>query len=329
MSKSLDKIISLLSNDSPAQTPGMLDDAHGIGDTTPYTAAPRSSSEVQAADDSTSKQKQDNILSNASNNAQGIVDTYNRGRMQNVDPYYNYLHGKGNVRGNINRRSSAATLNLSRAADALNNRRHLKPEAIGGGHAGFNQGMLRSERWDPIETQEMRQMRANENVDLAQRNRDVNRSADVLDYRLELQKKADSNKLYLQNALGMNDVSMDAAYRQAYKRYNYDMPYEQYFQQQLMQFSNELSLRTKDRVMKLVAGIYANNPDMAAWASTYYGAGTPPTMQQLADSKLGAELYRLAGGDYNMWQQCLYTALSVANNVPVMYTAMKVANPLR
>lgn len=113
--------------------------------------------------------------------------------------YWNWNLGKNNPDGNLNNKAFSDTLLQSRLADALNNERHIKLGKLGyrtnssfGSEASQLPG---TERWEPIETQEMRQMRANEEMDKAARQRQVGRAQNIQDYPFTLQQAQDQANL--------------------------------------------------------------------------------------------------------------------------------------
>jgi len=114
-----------------------------------------------------------------------------------LDPQWNQnLAQQGQLTG----RGFTHNLQLSRLADAYNNRRHLKATDIGHrtlhyGTTGTGADNAGSERWQPIETQEMRQMRENEAINKQVRQNDVERQNKVRNYAYDLNNKIDNQNL--------------------------------------------------------------------------------------------------------------------------------------
>lgn len=145
-----------------------------------------------------------------------------------MDPHWKDNHAKDNWRGNLNGKSYNSTLRLSRAADAMNNARHWDP-GLGGRrtNSGFGTNEMteaKSERWEPIETQEMRQMRANERMDEQQRTYDIKRAAGVLDYGMELEKLNSQQKAEIAKLITQEDLSVDQALRIVLGQTDMEMP---------------------------------------------------------------------------------------------------------
>lgn len=114
-----------------------------------------------------------------------------------LDPDWDKDHAKMKQ---LNGRSFNKTLAYSRLADAYNNTRHLKATDIGRrtlhyGATGTGADNAGSERWQPIETQEMRQMRENEAINAKARGYDVDRQNRVKNYAYDLSRDIDAENL--------------------------------------------------------------------------------------------------------------------------------------
>lgn len=181
-----------------------------------------------------------------------------------MDPYNDFNHSKGNRRGSLNGLTFESTMNLSRAADALNNRRWWKPGEVDAyfGNGNYQAGERgRSERWEPVETQEMRQMRQNENVDAYVRQRDVNRQANVQDYAQELRRKADDSMFTLTNLLNTNEMAIMQSLREAGIGVNVGAVGNAITGMQVTNFTTQLAKRTKNEYLEFLAKFMKNNPD--------------------------------------------------------------------
>lgn len=181
-----------------------------------------------------------------------------------MDPYNDFNHSKGNRRGNLNGLTFESTMNLSRAADALNNKRWWKPGRAGlfTKKYGVDRGEIgNSERWEPISTQEMRQMRQNENVDAYVRQRDANRQANVQDYAQELRRKADDSMFTLTNLLNTNEMTIMQSLREAGIGINVGTVGNAITGMQVTNFTTQLAKRTKNEYLEFLAKFMKNNPD--------------------------------------------------------------------
>lgn len=181
-----------------------------------------------------------------------------------MDPYNDFNHSKGNRRGSLNGLTFESTMNLSRAADALNNRRWWKPGEVDVyfGNGNYQAGERgRSERWEPVETQEMRQMRQNEGVDAFVRQRDAARQANVQDYAQELRRKADDSMFTLTNLLNTNEMAIMQSLREAGIGVNVGAVGNAITGMQVTNFTTQLAKRTKNEYLEFLAKFMKNNPD--------------------------------------------------------------------
>lgn len=168
--------------------------------------------------------------------------------------YWNWDLAKNNPVGNLNNRSFNKTLYQSRLADALNNQRHWSAAKIGRRtNSSFGTNELQegsSERWEPIETQETRQMRANEHLDELTRQRQINRSENIQDYPLELQKNADSLKQQLANYQAQTGIDLNRLVQKSIIDQEYSQSFQTYWQNLTTRFAKELDLNIKDRIVQ-------------------------------------------------------------------------------
>lgn len=224
--------------------------------------------------------------------------------------YWNYNLAKNNPNGNLNNRSFGRTLRQSRLADALNNQRHWKAAKIGRRtNSGFGTNEFQegySERWEPIETQEMRQMRANERLDETARQRQINRAENIQDYPLELQKRADQYKQQLAYYQSQTGIDLNRLIQKGIIDSEYTQSWNTYWNNYVTRFATELGLDVKDRVFQkainlkypfsqvyayLQAGINVPNPVIsAAWETVQSFAS------QFKDPEMRAKAYAIGGG---------------------------------
>jgi len=200
-------------------------------------------------------------LSTHADRQQGIVDDFSMDPEQwyKMYGYWNWDLAKNNPVGNLNNRSFGQTLSASRLADALNNRRHWRAAKIGRRtNSGFGTNEYTpgySERWEPIETQEMRQMRANEQMDLAARQRQINRAESIQDYPLELQKQKDRINADLTKYASQSGIDLQRAMQAGKWKAEYAQSFDTYWSNFMTQFSKELDVDIRDRVMSKIANL--------------------------------------------------------------------------
>lgn len=171
--------------------------------------------------------------------------------------YWNWNLAKNNPNSNLNNRSFGRTIAQSRVADALNNRRHWRAAKIGRRtNSGFGTNEYRegySERWEPITTQEMRQMRTNERLDEATRQRQIRRSEDIQDYPLELQKQADRLRQDITKYASQSGIDLQRAMQAGKWQAEYGNSWQTYWSNFMNKFSRELDLNIRDRVMQKIS----------------------------------------------------------------------------
>lgn len=166
--------------------------------------------------------------------------------------YWNWNLAKHNPNGNLNNRSFGKTLGLSRLADALNNQRHWRAAQIGRRtNSGFGTHEYTpgySERWEPIETQEMRQMRANERMDETQRNRQIKRAEDVQDYPLELQRMTDQSRMRINEQVSSSLIELERAFQKGTYSAEYEQSWQNFWQNFAFAFSAEFPIQLRTQI---------------------------------------------------------------------------------
>lgn len=196
--------------------------------------------------------------------------------------YWKNNLAQNNQRGNLNRRSFDKTLAYSRMADAYNNRRHWNPGHIGRRtNSSFGSNELQrgySERWEPINTQEMRQLRANETIDSYVRQQDATRQAAIENYPLELQKQADQYKLQLANYQARTGIDLNRMMQEGLYDMEYKQPWRSYWTNFVTKFARELDIDIKDRVFRNILNM--NYPFDQIYAYMQAGVEVPDPLKQ-------------------------------------------------
>lgn len=200
-----------------------------------------------------------------------------------------------NPYGNLNGMSFRNTRNLSRLADAVNNKLHKGPQSTGY-RTNSSFGSQKEERteghqWDPITTQEMRQMRANEQVDMSMRQGMVRQQQNVNDYEMDLQRKVDDVAITLSQALGINEVQIQEAARQAVLNINYTLPAQQRIQLIGASFLQRLANATRSEAVAWAYKIWQKNPAVGAYAMQSMTGGMLG-LEEFMSSNLYTELMR-------------------------------------
>lgn len=232
----------------------------------------------------------ENDLSRAGTRASNIRDSWanDNALKSRVDPTYQNPHAINNFRGNVNGRSSANTLYLSRLADAFNSQLHRTPTSIGarfGLDGGSSTGIENAtpRRWDPIETQEMRQMRNNEQLDNYQRQQDINREAKVRGHSMDLQEQIDKAALDLSQYSSKADIDFGNMLKNAVANLDYTATGQTRLSQLQQAFATELKTHQDDKVAQMMLKNIDNPVFTNAMLQIYrLGAQAPDTAQWLA-----------------------------------------------
>lgn len=234
-----------------------------------------------------------------------------------VDPNYNKNQAKNGVQGNLNRLNFNDTLDLSRKADALNNRRWWRGEDIGARtNSGFGSsgiGIGRSTRYEPVETEEMRQMSANRALDKYARERQIGRAETAKDYNQRLQENADKLRFELASRIGISEVDLLRSMQNAAFNVKYTEPNRTYISTVAQNMIQRLALENKNEVIQLAAKLYKDNP---VWADNYISnmlAGNMPSLKDSIESKAYSTIIAAAGNDWYKAEQ-LINGLQLALN---------------
>lgn len=216
----------------------------------------------------------------------------------NLDPNWNKDLAK---MGQLTGRSFLNNVSLSRMADAYNNRRHVKATDIGHrtlhyGVTGTGADQAGSERWEPIETQEMRQMRENERMNEQVRRNDIERQNKVRNYNYDISRDmdkyvadyADFEKKLVANLY--DDIARartDVEYRQKMQTYLSEVLSE--YEQGLRMYWNEHAINMAMR--------FTNDPEIKTMIIQAFSVG----------NMTGLGAYQRAMGDLQtqMWNKAL------------------------
>lgn len=166
---------------------------------------------------------------------------------------------------------------LSRAADAYNNRRHLVGTDIGHrtlhyGSTGTGVDREGSTRWQPIETQEQRQMRENERVNERVRNYDTDRQNAIKNYNYDLSRDQDRYNLGYNDyeGKGIADIYNNAARLRQDKEYAAE--YQQHLDKRWEDFRERLAIHYGLEKTKLIMEYAETNTAFAQLLTTMIGS---------------------------------------------------------
>lgn len=210
-------------------------------------------------------------LQQAYANSREVANNYTTEAIGNAaDPHYQQNQAKNSKLGNLNNKSYDDTLRLSRLADTINNSLWwTKPSDIGNGAVGtssYTAPQLNGlEKREPIDTQEMRQMRANEQVDATARNHAADLQSKVFEmsYDAITQNRDTDNALAKQ--LGISNIDIYKAMRQAVIDVDYRLPAQTYYTEVLNRYNTQLEMWMLGQKANLLAWAQREAPSVIAY----------------------------------------------------------------
>ncbi len=199
-------------------------------------------------------------INNAAINMQGVQNNaISPENMNRLYAWWNNNFAKNNPRGNLNGQSFDNTLNASRQADALNNRQYWRAARIGKrtnssfGSTGITAGQ--AYKYAPIETQETRQMRANENVDLLARKGQQQLATEMQQYPFEMQQAIDKNILELDKLATTTGFDIKKYMQQSVWDSEYGDSFDTYWANLKSKFGKELDEDLRQRVLNNLSSL--------------------------------------------------------------------------
>ena len=215
---------------------------------------------------------------------------YNDATKASIMPEYNQNLATNPVDGRLNGKTFKNTLNASRAADRLNNTRWWQPADIGVRHTNGGDRVQQGhgERFEPIETQETRQMRADERIDEQSRMRDVGRKHDVKDYSLEQYKQLDRIDMDLTRQLTVGKAQID----QAWQNYCRQLATGTLNQQAVATFVSELVGETQTRLGTFIYEVAQAYPAFGNMLMQIATGNTTPKLVEMQLDKLWNEVQK-------------------------------------
>lgn len=241
------------------------------------------------------KQGYNTAKSNFKTDSKDILNDYLAEDKTKLDPNINKNLAKPAIDKALNNKDFNNTLMLSRLADKLNNKLwwHAKGPGFanittGGGMSGTdpNASIGKAERYPEVETEEMRQMKANRAIDAASRARDVDRQADVRDLANYLYKLSATDREEILKRIASGDIDITNAMRQLSTTMT-----QQREMTRLGNIAAKYSLRLNEehqnRIKDIVLNELNNNPITAQVIAGIYNPGLQtPTQLQMLESNL-------------------------------------------
>lgn len=188
---------------------------------------------------------------------EGYYDRYlegarNAGQQEANYPYQFMNLAKQNPRGNLNGASFRQTLRFSRLADMLNNRLRYVPSpqvAIGTPQTGYQaDGGADISRYPEIETEEMRLMQANRDMDRRARQAGVDLQSRIQGYPQDMQELRDKTLVGFGNDLLSSENEFSRFMQKAMVQSEYMGSVEQFFKKDMQQFLVDVRLHTNAKL---------------------------------------------------------------------------------
>lgn len=196
--------------------------------------------------------------------------------------YWNWNLAKNDPRGRFNNRSFQNTMNMSRLADAYNNRLWQRAGTVGRTTAMY--GSTQSHPNEPVkysaQTEEMRQRDADRNIDNLARQSDTQRQASLLDYPLELQRNADQAKQALAKYQAQTGIDLERLVQKGVFDSEYTQSWSSYWQNFVYKFAQELGLNINERLYKKIINL--KYPFSQIYAYLQKGMNVPNQLQMYA-----------------------------------------------
>lgn len=243
--------------------------------------------ETKAQDKSLNNKEEQAANISASNAQQkAIQEAYDAGQKSAISNVYG-KNLRDNPLGNLNDMSAADTLALSRQADAYNNRVRYQGGDIGArtfsmGSSGITTPTL--QKVSPIETQEMRQMRANEDVDKYARQEQARLAADIERHGLNLQEQRDQNIMQIAQQYGLTDPAILQQLRSLALDINYGNPMRKAQDLISTDLLNKIKARFGGQLANYYLKLYRSYPNLAATMANYAGMQLPTWAAAQLDS---------------------------------------------
>lgn len=238
--------------------------------------------------------KQNKNITTAMQQQSAIQNAYDQGVKQGISNVYD-TNLKNNPLGNLNNMSADDTLAASRAADAYNNRLRYMQGDIGArtftmGSTGIADPTIN--KVAPIETQEMRQMRANESIDNLVRQQQANLAADIERHGLDLQAQKDQNILTIAQQYGITNPNIASAMRQMGAELSWGNPTRLAQEIQSRKFLNYIQANFGHATAEFYSSLMMHNPALAYIAANSNGVALPTYQTALVNKAFQEELQR-------------------------------------
>lgn len=188
-----------------------------------------------------------------------------------VDPFWNINQAWQDKYGNLNKKGYDSTLALSRLADTINSRYYSAPSQIGTTAESSSVGGLM--QLNPIETQEMRQMRSNEAAADLARQESIKLQSDTQRIAYDAQRLAMNANAKLAETIGLSEVEINRAWQNAIMQNEYTQVSEAYWREVIMDYGEQLAVHMAGKKADIMAVLEKVAPAMAAVIQPLFASG--------------------------------------------------------
>ena len=258
------------------------------------------SSEDRRADANTVRQDMNNMYTNAAQNAdistasdrqENVLNGLTPQQFYKLYGYWDWNLAKNNPNGNLNNKTYNNTLYNSRLADAFNNRKYWKAARIGHrtnssfGSTGIQQGQ--AIQYAPIATQEARQQRANEQVEMLARQGQQALATAMQGYKFNVQQGADKIRQGLADYISKNQIDLSKHVQESVWDKQYNGSFDAYWNNQMKRFATELDMDVKNWGLETMARL---EPPLKQMYASLNGAAAPDFFTDVAYQYLNTAL---------------------------------------
>ena len=228
------------------------------------------------------------LLNNFANTGSFITDNAKKVKDKDIWQGANLNLSKDDYQGNLNNADFMSTLNYSRMADMLNNKMYLTPSSIGARTAkrgssgtGIDNIGLGFQKGPQVETQEMRQMRANEKIDAERRAQDIRRQGAIQDRILNIQQNLDAGMVELGKKFAFSKEALASLIAQLVVNKEYGATYDQMLSRAYDVFAQNTRLYFEDKLARFIMK-HKSDFIYATLLGKQHGLVVPSTLNQIA-----------------------------------------------
>lgn len=216
--------------------------------------------------------KQSDDLTLADKLAQQAASAYmTNERKKAVDPYFSTNQAWQDKYGNLNKKTYDATLAMSRLGDTLNNELRLVPGKAG--TTAASRSINTVQKYEPIDTQEMRQMRSNEAAADLARQESIKLQSDTQRMSYDAQQRAMQSTANVAQLIGTSEVELNRAWQNAIMQNEYNAASATYWNQVINKYLEQLRVHMAGKKADIVAALEHYAPALAAVIAPMFSAG--------------------------------------------------------